>query len=412
MPRLRAIQWMMPARRRAGRARALGHGWRTPISAGSREILRTRPPHVGARPRRAAPHRGEARTARRRAASWCRSSAAAARSAVPEPHAPPPASPASCVALRLRRSGRRGDSSRRARYRHDRRAPLAPHVQAARRRGRSTRRPPRRSRSTRPPAGCTRPRSSRRGAPASGLVSQVATSDPAGRRLEVRLEAGRRRRALPARQDRRRRRSDRRRRDADRVRVARRRSASSASASARTRSTSAAATSRTTSPTGRSPASDSAIVRRRRSRPRASAPRDDATYYPVPWLLSSRGYGVLIDRDETRTFHLATDPKNAWSAEVAVARDRAARLRRPDAGRRRCAASPPRPAASRRPSQPWQFGPWFQTGQPNTVPLADEAAYLAQAAQGRRARCRPPRRSCTTCRAARTAATRTTRPRG
>ena len=40
--------------------------------------------------------------------------------------------------------------------------------------------------------------------------------------------------------------------------------------------------------------------------------------------------------------------------------------------------SRPRPGASRRPVQPWQFGPWFQTGQPNTVPLADEAAYLAK----------------------------------
>ena len=127
---------------------------------------------------------------------------------------------------------------------------------------------------------------------------------------------GRRRRAVPARQDRRRRRSDRRRRDADRVRVARRRSASSASASARTRSTSAATTSRTTSPTGPGRRRTTAIARPATIPPQGFRTRDDATYYPVPWLLSSRGYGVLIDRDETSTFHLATDPKNAWSAEV------------------------------------------------------------------------------------------------
>ena len=31
-------------------------------------------------------------------------------------------------------------------------------------------------------------------------------------------------------------------------------------------------------------------------------PRDDATYYPVPWLLSSAGYGVLVDNPETSYF--------------------------------------------------------------------------------------------------------------
>jgi hypothetical protein len=32
--------------------------------------------------------------------------------------------------------------------------------------------------------------------------------------------------------------------------------------------------------------------------------RDDDTYYPVPWLLSSRGYGVLAANDETSRFDL------------------------------------------------------------------------------------------------------------
>jgi alpha-glucosidase (family GH31 glycosyl hydrolase) len=105
--------------------------------------------------------------------------------------------------------------------------------------------------------------------------------------------------------------------------------------------------------------------------------RDDATYYPVPWLLSSRGYGVLIDRDETSTFHLATDPKNAWSAEV---RSRAIALRvfggptLAQVLRRFTAATGRQPA----PVAPWQFGPWFQTGQPNTVPTADEASFLSK----------------------------------
>ena len=36
--------------------------------------------------------------------------------------------------------------------------------------------------------------------------------------------------------------------------------------------------------------------------PWAERERDDATYFPVPWLLSSRGYGVLVDEDATSRF--------------------------------------------------------------------------------------------------------------
>jgi alpha-glucosidase (family GH31 glycosyl hydrolase) len=109
--------------------------------------------------------------------------------------------------------------------------------------------------------------------------------------------------------------------------------------------------------------------------PWASGDRDDSTYYPVPWLLSSRGYGVLIDRDETSRFHLATDPADAWSAEVdahALSLRFFAGPAPADALRRFTAATgrqPPPPA-------PWTFGPWFQTGQPNRVALEDEAAMI------------------------------------
>lgn len=44
--------------------------------------------------------------------------------------------------------------------------------------------------------------------------------------------------------------------------------------------------------------------------------RDDATYYPVPWLLSSRGVGVLVDNDETSYFRLGADHPERWSLEV------------------------------------------------------------------------------------------------
>ena len=125
-------------------------------------------------------------------------------------------------------------------------------------------------------------------------------------------------------------------------------SASSASASARTPSTSAAATSRTTSPTGRSPSDTRPFVAARRSRPQGFRARDDATYYPVPWLLSSRGYGVLLDGDETSAFHLGTDPQDVWSVEVQAPRLAPPRLRRPDPRGTRCGAS--RRATGRQPA--------------------------------------------------------------
>ena len=100
----------------------------------------------------------------------------------------------------------------------------------------------------------------------------------------------------------------------------------------------------------------------RSSRRRACRARDDATYFPIPWLLSTRGYGVLVDNDETSVL----PPRQRRRAtpgrvEVAGARSlRAARLRRARAGRRRCGASPRASAASRRAAAPFYFGPWFQ----------------------------------------------------
>jgi alpha-glucosidase (family GH31 glycosyl hydrolase) len=88
-------------------------------------------------------------------------------------------------------------------------------------------------------------------------------------------------------------------------------------------------------------------------------PRPDSTYYPVPWLLSTAGYGVLIDRDETSYFRLATDTPDAWSLEVAAP---ALALRvfagpRPrDVLRRFTARIGRQPKAA----APFYFGPWWQ----------------------------------------------------
>ena len=100
-------------------------------------------------------------------------------------------------------------------------------------------------------------------------------------------------------------------------------------------------------------------------------PRDDATYYPIPWLLSTAGYGVLVDNPETSYFSL--DQGGAWSVEVVTA----------PPGEGAPASSPPpthlqmrvfagpgpadvlrrfTKATGRqdRAAAPWFFGPWVQ----------------------------------------------------
>ncbi len=109
--------------------------------------------------------------------------------------------------------------------------------------------------------------------------------------------------------------------------------------------------------------------------PWAERMRDDSTYYPVPWALSSRGFGALIENDETSTFHLASDRPGVWSAEPETA-ELSVRVfagRTPAAALRRFTAATGRQP---RPQAPWAYGPWFQTGQPNVIPIEDEREWV------------------------------------
>jgi alpha-glucosidase (family GH31 glycosyl hydrolase) len=115
--------------------------------------------------------------------------------------------------------------------------------------------------------------------------------------------------------------------------------------------------------------------------------RPEATYYPVPWLLSTAGYGVLVDNRETSYFDLRSERGDAWSVEVVPA----------PAGEQGAASAPPvgrlelrffagpDPAAvlrrftretGRQPraAAPWVFGSWFQAAD-------DELAELARLRQ-------------------------------
>jgi alpha-glucosidase (family GH31 glycosyl hydrolase) len=110
--------------------------------------------------------------------------------------------------------------------------------------------------------------------------------------------------------------------------------------------------------------------------------RQDATYYPVPWLLSSSGYGVLVDNPETSYFRLRAGGAAGWSVEVApVPEGEAAPVPAPAPDRLRLRFfAGPRPAnalrrltreTGRQPAPaPWVLGPWFQAADDEQAEVA------------------------------------------
>ena len=108
---------------------------------------------------------------------------------------------------------------------------------------------------------------------------------------------------------------------------------------------------------------------------------DDATYYPVPWLLSTRGYGVLVDQDDRSAFDLRAAARGTWAVTVDAATLRLrvfAGPRPADALRRFTAATGRQPA----PPADWVFGPWFQTGQNDATPPALEREWTRRLRDG------------------------------
>lgn len=111
--------------------------------------------------------------------------------------------------------------------------------------------------------------------------------------------------------------------------------------------------------------------------------RPDATYFPVPWLLSTAGYGVLVDNPETSLFRLRSERADAWSVEVVSAPEGepgAAAAPPPDRLSLRFFAGPEPADALRRftratgrqprPAAPWALGSWFQADDDEQAELA------------------------------------------
>jgi alpha-D-xyloside xylohydrolase len=113
-------------------------------------------------------------------------------------------------------------------------------------------------------------------------------------------------------------------------------------------------------------------------------PRDDATYFPIPWLLSTRGVGVLVTNDETNVFRLGTDQPDAWSVEASA----------PSIGLRIVAGPQPADVVRRfsdlvgrqpRVEAPFFFGPWWQppsgTSEDADIAALESAGAIGSVAQ-------------------------------
>jgi alpha-glucosidase (family GH31 glycosyl hydrolase) len=107
--------------------------------------------------------------------------------------------------------------------------------------------------------------------------------------------------------------------------------------------------------------------------------RDDATYFPIPWVLSSAGYGVLVENDETAYHDFSA--ADGWSVEVTTAPDDPGADQRAPArlGLRVFGGGTPARVLERftretgrqpPPAAPWVWGAWFQPGGSHDEQLA------------------------------------------
>ena len=96
--------------------------------------------------------------------------------------------------------------------------------------------------------------------------------------------------------------------------------------------------------------------------------RDDGAYFPMPWLVSSRGYGFLLDDSERSLFRLRSDRSNAWDVEVDASHldYRVFAGPRPLDVVRRFSAIVGRQPPIR---APWELGPWWQPTGPADATL-------------------------------------------
>ena len=101
--------------------------------------------------------------------------------------------------------------------------------------------------------------------------------------------------------------------------------------------------------------------------PGGSRGRMDATYFPVPWAMSTKSYGVLLDNNETSRFSFPKSNGKTWSADVDGG---SLQLRIFSAANPAALLSLYTQTTGRQPAAaaPFYFGPWLQSpGDPAAV---------------------------------------------
>jgi len=96
--------------------------------------------------------------------------------------------------------------------------------------------------------------------------------------------------------------------------------------------------------------------------------REDGAYFPMPWLVSSHGYGFLLDDPQLSVFRLRSDWPDAWSVQADTDRldYRVFAGSRPlDVVRRFSALVGRQPS----PVAPWELGPWWDPFGPDQESL-------------------------------------------
>ena len=97
--------------------------------------------------------------------------------------------------------------------------------------------------------------------------------------------------------------------------------------------------------------------------------RPDSTYFPVPWVLSTTGYGLLVDNDEDSTFELATSDHPDVNRLVVLADHLDLRVFDGPTPSRALARMTDAVGRQPAPSTPMVYGAWYQ-------PRGDAAAEI------------------------------------
>ncbi len=108
--------------------------------------------------------------------------------------------------------------------------------------------------------------------------------------------------------------------------------------------------------------------------------RRDATYFPVPWVISSAGYALLVENSELSWFALP-GRRRSWAIGVLAPRLRL-RVFGPGSPAELLELFTAATGRQPQPAEPWFLGPWVQTGHQDLVPLEREREILERLRSG------------------------------